>query len=57
MATWHLNFIRMLTPTFGRPGVIWGALVAKPLAHACQVIPREAEEDSVAATGLKTLSL
>lgn len=42
---------------FGRPGVIWGALAAKPLANACQAIPREAEEDSVAATGLKTLSL
>lgn len=54
MATWRLNFIRMLTLLFGRPGIIWGALAVKPLASACRVKPNEAEEGSEAATRLGT---
>lgn len=37
-----------------KPGVLRGALAAKPLAEAGRVIPRKAEEDSAAATGLRT---
>ena len=54
MATWCLNLTRLLTPMFGRPGIIWGALVEKPLAYVCRVIPDEAKEGSMAATRLQT---
>lgn len=37
-----------------KPGAAWGALAAKPLAEARRVIPTKAEEDSAAATGLRT---
>lgn len=54
MAMWRLNFNRMLTPLFGRTGVIQRTLATKSFADACRATLNEAKDNSAATTGLWT---